>query len=154
MSLPKQIQELLDFKFRDDPQFTYKQYILVRTDLSFSRGKLMVHAAHNATSALLWWFQRTKKNWDDPETERIRFWFNSGRCQAKIVLKVKNEEEIKEWIIKTNKYNPNIPTAIVKDGGAYEVEPDTIVACCIGPVSPEEAEELGLSDKKKLPLFR
>jgi len=149
MSLPKHIQEQLDYKFKEVPEFTWKQYILVRMDRKFSRGKLMVHTAHNATSALLYWFQKTKKNWE--ESPRIREWFNSGKCQAKIVLKVKDVEEIKKWIIKTHEYNPDIPTAIIKDGGAYEVEPDCIIAGALGPISPEEAVELGL---KELKLFR
>lgn len=109
----------------------------------------MVHAAHNSISALLYSFQQTKENWD--ETERIRHWFNSGKCQAKIILKVKNVEHIKKWIAKTYKYNPDIPTAIIKDGGKYEVEPDCIIGGAIGPLTPEEAIDIGLD---KISLFR
>jgi len=143
MSLPKNIQKHLDFKFKDIPRYTYKQYILIRKDRKFSVGKLMVHTAHNSCSALLFEFQQNKKNW--AKNSRIRKWFNSGNCQAKIIVQVKNVEELKKWVIKTHQYKPEIPTAIIQDGGAYEVTSNTIIGAAIGPVTPREAKKLGLN---------
>jgi len=141
--LPTHVTKQLEFKFKDKPQFSYKQYILIRTDMKFSIGKLMVHAAHNSVSALLYAFQQSKGVWEDHE--RIMKWFNSGLCQAKIILKVKDVEELKKYVAKAYKYKPEIPTAIIKDGGAYEVAPDTIIGAAIGPILPNEAKKLGLN---------
>jgi len=153
MELPEHIQKLLDFEFKDEPEYNYKQYILIRTDEEFSRGKLMVHAAHNSCTALLYEFQRGKGVWEDHP--RIMQWFNSGKCQAKIILQVKNEKELKKWVAKVHEFNKscvfNIPIAIIKDGGAYEVDTDTIIGCAIGPLLPSEAKDLGL---KRLRLFK
>ena len=143
MSLPENIEKHLNFRFKNIPQYSWKQYILIRTDRKFSIGKLMVHAAHNACSALLYQFQQSKKTWD--ENTRIRKWFNSGNCQAKIIVRVANVEELKKWVIKTHQYKPEIPVAIIKDGGAYQVTQDTIIGAAIGPLLPSEAKKLGLN---------
>jgi len=136
------IEKLMAFEFKFPPQYTYKQYILIRTDEKFSIGKIIVHACHNATSALLWDFQHNKGVWEDHP--RIMKWFNSGKCQAKIVLKVKDVDKLWFYVNKTASLFPDIPIAIIPDGGAYEVEQKTIIACAIGPIVPKEAKEIGL----------
>ena len=150
MEIPEHLKELLEFEFKEKPQYNLKQYILIRTDRAFSLGKLLVHAAHNACSALLFEWQKKGLEWTSPENFRIRQWFNSGKCQAKIVCSVADEMELKWWIKVVNKYAPDVPMAIIPDGGAYQVESHTIIGCAIGPVSPDEAEVLGLN---KLPLY-
>lgn len=122
----------------------WKQYLLIRIDREFSPGKLMVHAAHNSVSAVLFAWQKNKLTWET--AVRIREWFNSGKCQTKICCKVKDGAELANWVFKTKIFNPNIPTAMIKNGGATEVEPDCIIGAAIGPLSEEEAEELGLAD--------
>jgi len=144
--IPQHIKELMQFEFKAPPQYTYKQYILIRTDKEFSLGKIIAHACHASSSALLWEFQTKKGVWE--HHPRIMKWFNSGKCQAKIILKAKDVDELWYYIHQAIFESPDIPIAIIPDGGAHEVEPNTIIACAIGPVTPREAKKIGLRDLK------
>ena len=146
MTLPKHLQDLFDFEFKPKPQYKWKQYILIRTDRKFSIGKLLVHSAHNSCSALLFDWKHKARSWN--KSARIVEWFNSGRCQAKICCQVKDEVELRAWVEKAQNFDSDIPVAMVPDGGAYEVEASCVIGAAIGPVTEEEAEELGLKELK------
>ena len=146
MKLPRHLQKLFSYKFKIKPEYTWKQYILIRTDRAFSLGKLMVHSAHNSCSALLFEWQRKARTWK--KSVRIREWFNSGLCQAKIVCRVKDEDALRAWIDRVQRYNPDIPFAMIPDGGAYEVEASCVIGAAIGPITEGEAVELGLKELK------
>ncbi len=98
-----------------------KQVIVVRSDISMSKGKLAAQVAHAAVSAAeearirhpFWW----------------RLWFSTG--QKKVVLKVKGKEELLE--ILRQAYSLNIPAALIRDRGLTELPPGTITCVGIGP---------------------
>ena len=96
----------------------YKQVIVVRGDLNLSRGKLAVQVAH----ASIMGYELS----DPKEREK---WKMEG--QKKIVLKVKNLEELMEVFKRAKK--EGLPTAYVKDAGLTEVKSGTITAVVIGP---------------------
>ncbi|MEM4472139.1 MAG: peptidyl-tRNA hydrolase Pth2 [Archaeoglobaceae archaeon] len=95
-----------------------KQVIVVREDLNLSRGKLAVQVAHASILGFL-----------KSEKEKREAWLREG--QKKIVLKVKNLEELFE--IKNKAEREKLTTAIVEDAGLTEIPPGTITALVIGP---------------------
>ena len=117
-----------------------KLYILVRTDIDVSIGKLMVHVGHICTNIAYgwkdWWFIR---DWIDRNQHTI------------IILKVKNLTEIRKYYNKWKKGFPNKPAVMIRDAGFYEVEKGTILMCGIGPIYESEAKEIGLD---KLSLYK
>lgn len=114
-----------------------KQFILIRTDLKMSKGKISAQAAHASVSA--------------QEIVRIKYpniwkkWFSEG--QGKIVLKVKSEEEILHFFHEAQKYS--LPNSLIQDRGLTQIPPNTITALGIGPISEKDANMIEL-DKLKL----
>lgn len=117
-----------------------KQYLLVSKKGNFSLGKYMVHAAHASlvSSVNCGLF-----------TDRFKDWYKEGNQQIKIVLAVKNDEEIIGFHEKAIELG--FPAGLIKDAGYYEVEKGTIICCAIGPIYKKEAEQLKLD---KLLLFK
>ena len=104
-----------------------KQAILIRQDLRLQKGKLAVQAAHASVDAVL------KSNKD-----RIQAWRNEGA--KKVVLKVKDEKELKEFQKKAQ--NAKITTALISDAGLTAIPPGTITALGIGPDEDEKIDKL------------
>jgi PTH2 family peptidyl-tRNA hydrolase len=102
----------------------YKQVLVIRSDLKLSRGKTAAQAAHAAVSASeearklhrAWWAG----------------WMEEG--QRKIVVKVKNEEELLRLQGQAKAYG--LPNALIVDKGLTEVPPGTVTCLGIGP-APE-----------------
>jgi len=105
----------------------YKQVIVVRDDLNLSRGKLAVQVAH----ASIMGYELS----DPKEREK---WKMEG--QKKIVLKVKNLEELMEVFKRAKK--EGLPSAYVKDAGLTEVKPGTITAVVIGPAPSKRIDKI------------
>ncbi len=101
--------------------FEYKLVILVRGDLSLSRGKTAVQVAHAAVGCAL----KSKK------THRTIFsrWFSEG--QKKVVLKVDNEGKLLRFQKEAQKLG--LVTSLVRDAGLTEIPPETVTALGIGP---------------------
>lgn len=97
---------------------SYKQVIVVRSDLKLSKGKMAAQAAHASLEAY--------KKADKDATEE---WENSG--MKKIVLKVENLEKLMEIYnkLKESKLKPSL----IKDAGFTEIEPGTITCVGVGP---------------------
>lgn len=112
----------------------YKLYIVVRTDVEFSRGKLMVHAGHISAELC------HHTHW------QITDWYCND--QPKIVLNGKDITFIEKLQNKTKELG--IIFICVKDAGFYEVEKGTVLMCGIF-CTEEQAKELGL---KKLRLYK
>ncbi len=104
--------------------FKYKQVIVVREDLEMSPGKLAAQVAHGAVASA----ERTRKN----QPEWFKEWLNEG--QKKVVVVVKNEEEIRDLHDKTRRLG--VPHEIIQDAGLTELPPGTVTVLAIGP-TPE-----------------
>ncbi len=120
-----------------------KQYILVRTDKKFPIGKIMAHCSHNAVRNLY------DNMYHEDMTMRHWIWYNENDTTT-IVLDGRSIHNIETIIDKTklleDVYNEGIPTSFIEDITLKEK-----ICAVIGPVSDEEAKELGL---KKLRLYK
>ena len=108
----------------------YKQVILIRTDLKMGVGKKCAQSCHASVSASDLVRTQNKVIWKN--------WKNSG--QKKVVLKVKNLEEIHEIIVKLEKLK--IPYFIVNDAGLTQLSPGTMTAVGIGPILSTEIDKI------------
>ncbi|WFO75884.1 peptidyl-tRNA hydrolase Pth2 [Desulfurococcaceae archaeon MEX13E-LK6-19] len=101
--------------------FNYKQVIVVRTDISMSKGKLAVQVAHAAVSAAFEAYRKWRKWFDE--------WFAEG--QKKVVVKVSSEKELLDIAEEARRLD--LPVAIIRDAGLTELPPGTLTAVGIGP---------------------
>ena len=100
----------------------YKMVIVVRNDLKMSIGKTAAQVGH----AVLGAYQRSMNK----NALLVNNWQNfSG--QAKIVLQVNSEKELKD--IEDNAKKNGLITCLIHDAGRTEVAPNTPTCCAIGP---------------------
>jgi PTH2 family peptidyl-tRNA hydrolase len=111
----------------DEREFTWKQCLLVRTDLKMSCGKMCAQTAHAAVSA----FQRAGE-------EAKRNWFTEG--QKKVVLKARDERTLHE--VRMIAEARGIPSALIQDAGMTELAPGTTTALGLGPALSEEMDRI------------
>jgi len=104
-----------------------KQAILVRQDLKLPKGKLAVQVAHAAVDATLISYPKLVKEWKD-------------QGMKKVVLKVKDLEELKEYYKKSLK--SGLKTTLIRDAGLTTVKPGTITCLAIGPDSEEKIDKI------------
>ena len=107
-------------------ELRYKQAIVVRTDIKMGKGKLAAQVAHASLSSL--------------EQVRDRIWIDEWReeGQAKVVLKVSDEEELLNIYKKAKTLG--LPCAIVQDKGLTQLEPGTYTCVGIGPAPSEKVD--------------
>jgi len=105
----------------------YKQVILLRSDLKLPLGKACSQSSHASVDAVL----KSKKT-------IIKDWKNQG--MAKIVLKVKNKEELLKYIQIAK--DQGLTTAIITDAGRTIVEPGTMTCGAIGPDKEKEIDKV------------
>jgi len=96
----------------------FKQVILIRHDLKLSKGKLAAQVAHAAVDCAL-------------KTPRSKLDMWRGEGMKKIVLVVKNLEELHTFIQKAN--NAGLITALITDAGLTEIPAGTTTCLGIGP---------------------
>jgi peptidyl-tRNA hydrolase, PTH2 family len=103
-----------------------KQAIVVRSDIQMGKGKLAAQVAHASLSAA------------EEASAHRRVWYERWKSegQAKIVLKVKTEEEIMELFRKAK--SSGLPTSLVQDKGLTQLVPGTVTCFGLGP-APDEA---------------
>lgn len=104
-----------------------KQVIVFRSDLKIGKGKLAAHAAHAAISG----YERVLHK----KPALVKQWLDEG--QKKIVLKVKNEEEMIELYERLKR---SMPAELIRDAGLTQVEPGTLICLVIGPWEDEEID--------------
>ena len=105
----------------------YKQVILVRQDLKLPKGKLVAQCCHASIEAAL-------KSSD----KKISAWRKEG--MAKIVLKVKDEKELLNYLQKAD--DKSLITALITDAGKTVVAPGTRTCGAIGPDDEEEIDKI------------
>ncbi|MCD6409939.1 MAG: peptidyl-tRNA hydrolase [Candidatus Verstraetearchaeota archaeon] len=110
--------------------FSYKQVIVVRTDIKMSKGKLAVQVAHAAVSS----FEEVKKL----TPEWAKEWLREG--QKKVVVKVKDLEELLQ--VKQEADRRKLPNFLVADCGLTELPPGTVTCLGIGPAPTELVDEV------------
>lgn len=99
-----------------------RMYLVVRSDLGMSPGKIAAQCSHAAVML----FSQIEHS----EPELLEHWLAGG--QAKIVLKCKNEQELRN--LQEAAFLADIPTALVEDAGHTEVAPGSATVVGIGPV--------------------
>lgn len=104
-----------------------KQVILVRVDLKMPKGKIAAQCSHSSVEAVL------KSN-----KEKVKEWREEG--SKKVVLKVKNEEELLEYkkLAEKNK----LITAMITDAGRTFFKQATKTCLAIGPDKEEKIDKI------------
>lgn len=105
----------------------YKQMIVVRTDLKMTKGKLAAQCSHAAVSVI-----------EKVDKKVLSIWKSEG--QKKVVVKVKNEEELSTIKAKCEKLK--LPCSLIIDAGLTELKPGTCTVLAIGPAKEEEINKV------------
>ena len=111
----------------EEPEFRWKQCLIVRSDIKMSCGKSCAQAAHAAILA-----------YERADTAARKAW--TGEGQKKVVLKVKGERALFE--LKVIAENAGVPAALVQDAGLTEIPPGTITALGLGPAKNETLDKI------------
>jgi PTH2 family peptidyl-tRNA hydrolase len=111
-------------------EFTYKQVIIIRTDLKMSRGKLAAQSGHAAVSAAEEAREKRPRWW--------KAWLEEGQC--KIAVKAKSEEELLRLIQKAKTLH--LPCALICDRGLTELPPNTVTCAGIGPAPLSQIDKV------------
>ena len=111
-------------------EFSYKQVIVVRSDLKMSRGKIAAQVGHAAVSAAEEAHRHHKAWWEA--------WLSEGQC--KIAVKVKNEKELLE--LEKQAKELALPNALIVDRGLTEIPPNTVTCLGIGPAPAEKVDRI------------
>ena len=103
----------------------FKQVIIVRRDVNMGTGKIAAQVAHAAVMGA-----------EKVKTLR-REWFNSwfAAGQAKVVVKVKNVEELMD--VKKRAEELYLPVVQVQDSGLTQIPSGTTTCIGIGPAPSE-----------------
>jgi PTH2 family peptidyl-tRNA hydrolase len=114
----------------DSSDFSYKQVIVVRTDIKMSKGKMAAQAGHAAVSAAEY-ARKNRPEWWSP-------WIREGQC--KIAVKVKSEQELLELERKAR--SAGLPVALIVDRGLTELPPETVTCLGIGPAPADKVDTI------------
>lgn len=104
----------------------YKQVILVRKDISMSRGKTAIQVAHASAEAVL----------KSPK-EKINEW---RKFSKKVVLKVDSENDLLKY--KKEAEKAKLVTALIRDAGLTEIPKNTLTCLAIGPDEDEKIDKI------------
>ena len=102
-----------------------KQAILVRMDLKMPKGKLAGQVAHASLESAL----KAKK-------KALEEWRDQGA--KKVVLKVKDMRELKEYL----KLSKKLPHALITDAGRTFFSSPTTTCLGIGPAEDSEIDKI------------
>ncbi|MFH1789075.1 MAG: peptidyl-tRNA hydrolase Pth2 [Candidatus Altiarchaeota archaeon] len=118
MSVTRKIMNILTGKNK-----TFKQVIVVRSDLKLSKGKLAAQVAHAAVTA----------------ADKSQFkadWMREG--QKKSVVKCKSLDELIS--LKERADRKRISTALIEDAGHTQIPSGTVTCLGIGPAKEGEID--------------
>jgi PTH2 family peptidyl-tRNA hydrolase len=114
----------------DSSDFSFKQVIVVRTDIKMSKGKIAAQVGHAALSAS----EYARKN----RPEWWSSWIKEGQC--KIAVKIKSEQEFLDLERKAR--NAGLPTALIIDRGLTELPPETMTCLGVGPAPSDKVDTI------------
>jgi PTH2 family peptidyl-tRNA hydrolase len=112
----------------DSSNFSYKQVIVIRTDIKMGKGKIAAQAGHAAVSASEY-ARKNRPEWWIP-------WITEGQC--KIALKVSSEKELSDLERKAR--NASLPVALIVDRGLTQLPPETATCLGIGPAPANKVD--------------
>jgi PTH2 family peptidyl-tRNA hydrolase len=112
---------------RPEPDFRYKQCLIIRNDVKMSCGKRCAQAAHASIVAF---------NTADRVLQKA--WFSEG--QKKVVLKANDERTLFE--LKVIAERAGISSSLIQDAGMTEIPPGTITALGLGPAKSEDLDKI------------
>ena len=107
-----------------------KQVIVVRSDIKMGKGKTAAQVAHASLSSAEVAMKK-RPNWFDG-------WKDGG--QAKIVLKVESEDELR--ILYQKAKSSGLPASLIEDKGLTQLEPGTVTCLGVGPGPDAQIDEL------------
>jgi PTH2 family peptidyl-tRNA hydrolase len=113
----------------------FKQVIIVRRDINMGTGKIAAQVAHAAVMGAEM-VKASRRNW-------FSSWFAAG--QAKVVVKVKNIEELME--VRKQAEELFLPVVQVQDSGLTQIPSGTITCVGIGPAPSELVDKVTLGLK-------
>jgi PTH2 family peptidyl-tRNA hydrolase len=119
-------QQLQTFT-RPEPDFRYKQCLIIRNDVKMSCGKRCAQAAHASIGAF---------NTADKALQKA--WFSEG--QKKVVLRANDERTLYE--LKVIAERAGISSSLIQDAGLTEIPPGTITALGLGPARTEDLDKI------------
>lgn len=123
-----------------------KQYIIIRTDLGMSAGKVAAQAAHSCMKVFFDKFEHTQiclKSGDDlvdgfvyiPSEAEMQ-WIK-GKF-TKITKKVKNEAQLLKVYEQAKEAGLNV--SLIKDAGLFGLEGENFTVVAVGPNYVDECE--------------
>jgi PTH2 family peptidyl-tRNA hydrolase len=112
---------------RPDPDFRYKQCLILRNDVKMSCGKRCAQAAHASIGA-----------YNNADKSLQKAWISEG--QKKVVLRSDDERTLYE--LKVIAERSGVSTSLIQDAGMTEIPPGTITALGLGPAKTEELDKI------------
>lgn len=109
---------------------SYKQAIVIRSDLAMGKGKMAAQASHASLTA----YNLVRKKYP----EIAEKWEREG--QKKVVLKVKDESELMEFL--RSAVDADIPCELIRDAGHTQIDPGTITCFGAGPWDEKEIDNV------------
>jgi len=128
----EKIQEAL--KVTSYNTLSYKMVLVVRQDLGMGVGKIAAQVGH----AVLGAYQNVLETEDIKLKEAMFNWEECG--QAKIVLKIKNKEEM--LAVNKKAKESGLNTYLVCDAGRTQIEAGSITVLAIGPANSAEIDKV------------
>jgi len=101
------------------------QYIIVNNSLGMNKGKIAAQCSHASVAVL-----------DKVDDQVVSEWKRNG--MKKIVLKVKDTEELIELFEKAKRH---LPCALITDAGHTQVAPGSKTCFGCGPVEENEGQK-------------
>ena len=112
---------------RPEPDFRYKQCLVVRNDVKMSCGKRCAQAAHASIGA-----------YNNADKSLQKAWISEG--QKKVVLKANDERTLFE--LKVIAERAGVSSSLIQDASMTEIPPGTITALGLGPAKSEELDKI------------
>jgi len=112
---------------KPEPEFRYKQCLVIRNDVKMSCGKRCAQAAHASIGA-----------YNNADKSLQKAWLSEG--QKKVVLRADDERTLFELRVIAER--TGISSSLIQDAGMTEIPPGTITALGLGPAKSEDLDKI------------